>query len=127
MLKSVNMSSSEYDFVNTSKLRLKDDKNQIKWVENVSFFKCCQCFSCFRKKKKKQDSKKLSQTLSKLGDNKLAQELCKLVEKDDKAEQLLEQIAEKEFLKPGPTKAEIAFKNMQEKKVIFLNWSLINV
>lgn len=50
-------------------------------------------------------------------DPKLAEELIKLAEEKKVPETLIEQIASKEIVKPQLTKAELAFKNKQEKMV----------
>lgn len=74
-------------------------------------------FSLRKKKKSKHNVKKMNETLAKLEDSRLADELSKLVDKNDKAGEIIEEIAKKKLVKSEPTKAEIAFKNMQEKKV----------
>lgn len=50
-------------------------------------------------------------------DAKLAEELIRLSEEKKIDKDLIEQIASKEIVKPNLTKAELAFRNKQEKMV----------
>lgn len=78
-----------------------------------------------RKKRSKDEERKLDQ--AKVGfikDQKLAEELIKLVEEKKVSDDLIEQIAGKEIIKPQLTKAELAFKNKQEKMVCAILFAL---
>lgn len=61
------------------------------------------------------DDKKISL----IKDPKLAEDLIKLTEIKKIEKDVIEQIASKEIVKPELTKAEIAFRNKQEKMVNF--------
>lgn len=74
--------------------------------------------STARKKKSKDEERKLDEMkVGLIKDPKLAEELIKLAEEKKVPETLIEQIASKEIVKPQLTKAELAFKNKQEKMV----------
>jgi hypothetical protein len=76
------------------------------------------------RKKGKSEAKKMTVSLAKIGDSQLADELSKLVDKNKQAGEIIDQIVGKEVVQSQPTKAEIAFKNMQEKKVIHCDFFL---
>lgn len=74
-----------------------------------------------RKKKSKDEERTLDEMkVGLIKDPKLAEELIKLAEEKKVSEDLIEQIAGKEIVKPQLTKAELAFKNKQEKMVCAL-------
>lgn len=71
-----------------------------------------------RKKKSKDEERKLDEMkVGLIKDPKLAEDLIKLAEEKKVSDDLIEQIAGKEIIKPQLTKAELAFKNKQEKMV----------
>ena len=60
----------------------------------------------------------MTSTLSKIPDPVLAEDLAKLVTKNqEEGSKIVQEIKKKEVIKPEPTKAELSFKNMQEKLV----------